>query len=114
MPHIIFECSEELLSARSAKEVIQSVHKTVFASNLFNEGDIKIRVQRYRDYSVGGQREAFIHLSATIMPGRTIEQRAQLSRSVVENLTKIFIDVKHITMSINEFDKSVFFNAKML
>ncbi len=114
MPHIVFECSEELLEQRPAEEILSTVHQTVFASNLFDEGAIKIRVNGYRDYSVGGQRETFIHLAATIMPGRPAEKRTQLSKSVVAKVAEMFPDVKHITMSISEFDKAVFFNAKML
>ena len=114
MPHIVFECSEELLDVHPAEKIMKTVHATVLASNLFDEGAIKIRINTYAHYLMGGQRDAYIHLFANIMPGRTVEQRAQLSKAVVAKLAEMFPDVKHITMTIDEIDKSVFFNAKML
>ena len=114
MPHIVLECAEDILTRYSGEELIRQVHATILASQLFNEQDIKIRVRAYNDYAVGGKHEAFIHLFATIMPGRTVEQRAQLSKAVVVKLVEMFPDIKHITMSIDEFAKEAFFNRRML
>ncbi len=114
MPHIVLECAEDILARYSGEDLIMQVHATVLASQLFNEQDIKIRVKSYNDYAVGGKHEAFIHLFATIMPGRTVDQRAQLSKAVVVKLVEMFPDIKHITMSIDEFEKETFFNRRMI
>lgn len=114
MPHFIIDCSEKILNFHSEEEIIEQVHVAANSSGLFEERDIKVRVHPYRKYSVGNKRELFIHVFSNIMQGRTEEQKARLSRTVVEKLVSMFPDVPNIAMNVSEFEKATYCNRNML
>ncbi len=114
MPSIVFDCSEDVLQMQKGEEILNKMHGTVLATELFDEKAIKIRINPYSCYLTGGNWEPFIQISATIMPGRTDEQLGQLSRAVVSMLAEMFPEVKQITMGIEEFNKPGYCNRRMI
>lgn len=114
MPHFVVDCSAEILQHHSEEAIAQQLHQVAVASGLFDLADIKVRLNPYAKYLVGGKPEPFIHVFASIMQGRTIEQRAALSRAVVEKLVGLFPQVPNIAMNISEFEKATYCNRSML
>ncbi|WP_445769294.1 5-carboxymethyl-2-hydroxymuconate Delta-isomerase [Rheinheimera sp.] len=114
MPHFIVDCSIEILDSQSEEYIAEQIHLVAVASDLFDIGDIKVRISPYNKYSVGGKRELFIHVFSSIMQGRTTEQRAKLSQSVVEKLVAMFPHVPNIAMNVSEFEKATYCNRSML
>ena len=114
MPHFILDCSAEVLEQHTRETIAERVHDVVASSGLFELRDIKVRLNPYDQYLVGGKKELFIHVFASVMQGRTVEQRAALSRSVVAKLTVLFPDVSNIAMNVSEFEKATYCNRSML
>ena len=114
MPHFIVDCSIEILDSHAEEYIAEQIHLVAVASDLFDISDIKVRINPYNKYSVGGKRELFIHVFSSIMQGRTTEQRAKLSQSVVEKLVAMFPHVPNIAMSVSEFEKATYYNRSML
>ena len=52
MPHFIIDCSQEILKLHSAEEIMNVVYDTAEASGLFEENDIKVRVNTYKYYKL--------------------------------------------------------------
>ncbi|WP_223671185.1 tautomerase family protein [Kangiella shandongensis] len=65
------------------------------------------------NYLVGGARPQFMHVFAHIMQGRSVEQRQQLSQSVVKVLSELFPEVQAIAMNVYEFEKNTYRNRAM-
>jgi len=103
MPHFIIDCSSNILSDVSESEILKAVLDATDATTLFVKEDIKVRVNAYKEFEVGGKKTNFIHVFGYILEGRTAEQKAKLSKNVVEVLTAIFPAVKFIAMSVDEF-----------
>ena len=114
MPHFILDCSEGILETQSEEKIIQQVHIVADSTQLFNEGDINVRVNIYKQYSVGNKKEDFIRVFANIMEGRSVEQKAGLSKKVVQRLATMFPNVPNIAMSVREFEKATYCNRNML
>ena len=114
MPHFVLDCSESVLETHSEEQIIQQVHNVANSTQLFNEGDINVRVNIYKQYLVGNKKEDFIRVFANIMEGRSVEQKADLSKKVVQRLAFMFPNVSNIGMSVSEFEKATFFNRNML
>ena len=108
MPHFVVDCSVEILESHSEEYIAEQIHLVAVASDLFDIGDIKVRINPYSQYSVGGKRELFIHVFSSIMQG------AKLSQSVVERLVAMFPHVPNIAMNISEFEKAAYCNRSML
>ena len=114
MPHFVLDCSESVLEIHPEEQIIQQVHNVTNSTQLFNEGDINVRVNIYKQYLVGNKKEDFIRVFANIMEGRSVEQKADLSKKVVQRLAFMFPNVSNIGMSVSEFEKATFFNRNML
>ena len=114
MPHFIIDCSEGILKSHSEEEIIEQVHISAVATELFNKNDVKVRVNFFKSYSTGDKKEDFIHVFANIMQGRSSEQKLNLSQTIVRNLTLMFPLVPHIGTNVIEFEKATYFNRNML
>ena len=89
MPHFVVDCSELILNVHNEETIIEQIHLIAYATGLFDEHDIKVRVNPFQKYSVGNKKEDFIHVFTYIMEGRTIEQKANLAKVMVKKLTEI-------------------------
>lgn len=114
MPHFIIDCSEGILKSHSEEEIIEQVHISAVSTELFNKNDVKVRVNFFKNYSTGDKKEDFIHVFANIMQGRSIEQKLNLSQTIVRNLTLMFPLVTNIGTNVIEFEKTTYFNRNML
>ena len=114
MPHFIIDCSEGILGSHSEEEIIEQVHISAVSTELFNKNDVKVRVNVFKKYSTGDKKEDFIHVFANIMEGRSIEQKFNLSQTIVRHLTLMFPLVPNIGTNVIEFEKTTYFNRNML
>lgn len=114
MPHFIVDCSQGILQQHGEEEILARLHRAVNATGLFDEADIKVRVNPFAVYAAGGGRDDFIHVFSHIMQGRTVEQRADLSRRIVAELAAMFPGVGRIAANIAEFEKATYVNRSML
>ncbi|NOQ41140.1 MAG: 5-carboxymethyl-2-hydroxymuconate isomerase [Desulfuromusa sp.] len=114
MPHLIIDCSEGILKSHSEEEIVEQVHISAVSTELFNKNDVKVRVNFFKYYSTGDKKEDFIHVFANIMQGRSIEQKLNLSKTIVRDLTLKFPLVPNIGTNVIEFEKTTYFNRNML
>ncbi|MEO8149158.1 MAG: 5-carboxymethyl-2-hydroxymuconate Delta-isomerase [Bacteroidia bacterium] len=114
MPHFVIHCSEHILTLQSEDEILRLVHDTADETGLFKKGDIKVRIQSFKNFIVGNTKSDFIHVLGNIMEGRTIEQKADLSKRIITRLKFIFPDVPVVSINISEFEKSTYCNRDMI
>ena len=114
MPHFIIDCSEDIINLRTPGEIMQAVYDAAESTGLFAEDDIKVRIDPYRHYKLGRGKKNFIHIFGNIMEGRTTEQRADLSRKIIETLNLMFPDVSILSMNITEFELATYCNKSLI
>jgi 5-carboxymethyl-2-hydroxymuconate isomerase len=114
MPHFLVDCSESIFELHSEEKIIEQVHLAAKSTELFNENDIKVRVNSFKKYSTGNKIEDFIHVFAHIMEGRSNEQKAGLSRKIVQGLTSLFTTVPNIGANVIEFKNADYCNRNKL
>ena len=115
MPHFVIDCSENITNSIDTKNLLMSVHSIANKSGLFDEKDIKIRLNPFdKDYLVGGKEGDFVHIFANIMEGRTIGQKSDLSRQMVKKLKELLPNVPFIAMNIRDFEKATYCNKNMI
>ena len=114
MPHFIIDCSENILKSHSEDEIIKQVQISAISTKLFHKNDVKVRVNSFEKYSTGDKKEDFIHVFANIMEGRSIEQKANLSKTIVKDLALMFPSVPNIGTNVIEFERATYFNKNML
>ena len=114
MPHFVIDCSENILANRSQIEIIKEVHDVADATGLFDKGDIKVRMNPFKEFTVGGSKTDFIHVFGHVMEGRTTEQKANLSSVIVKKLSDLFPEVSYIAMNVSDFEKATYSNKNMV
>lgn len=114
MPHFIVHCSSNVLNQVAVEELIHNVHDTALATELFGPRDIKVRVQAFDDFTVGGEKNDFIHVFGHIMGGRTQEQKKDLALRVTRMINEMCPDVPIISMNVSDFEKSTYCNKTMI
>jgi len=114
MPHFVIDCSKNIIKIKSPEEIIQKVYDTADASNLFDNGDIKVRINPFEYYTVGNSKDDFIHIFGNIMEGRNDSQKKSLSESIIKELKLMFPDVPIISINIRDFEKAGYCNKSMV
>ena len=114
MPHFVIDCSENITKLRTPKEIIQKVYDTAESTELFDHGDIKVRINPFIHYNVGNTNNDFIHIFANIMEGRTVTQKKDLSNKIITELKSMFPEVPIISINIRDFEKATYCNKSMV
>ena len=114
MPHFVIDCSENILNIKSPKEIIQKVYDTAESTNLFDKGEIKVRINPFKYYTIGNTEDDFIHIFANIMEGRSISQKKNLSERIIAELKIMFPGVSIISINIRDFEKATYCNKSMV
>ncbi|WP_268847485.1 5-carboxymethyl-2-hydroxymuconate Delta-isomerase [Flavobacterium aestivum] len=114
MPHFVIDCSENILSLKSPKEIMQAVYDTAESTGLFDQGDIKVRINPFQYYNIGNTEDDFIHIFANIMEGRTTDQKSNLSHKIISQLKVMFPEVPILSINIRDFEKATYCNKSMV
>ncbi|PWB22951.1 5-carboxymethyl-2-hydroxymuconate Delta-isomerase [Flavobacterium sp. HTF] len=114
MPHFIIDCSENVVRIKSADDIMKEVFDAAFSTGLFTASEIKVRINPFAFYNNGNTLNDFIHVFAYIMEGRTDDQKGNLSKEIVSKLASILPEVPVISINIQDFEKSNYFNRAML
>ncbi|MFT6337642.1 MAG: 5-carboxymethyl-2-hydroxymuconate isomerase [Saprospiraceae bacterium] len=114
MPHFVIDCSENIIELKSPEEIIQKVYDTAESTELFDKGDIKVRITPFRYYNIGNSKDDFIHIFANIMEGRTTTQKSNLSKRIVTELKVMFPTIPIISINIRDFEKATYCNKSMV
>jgi len=114
MPHFVIDCSENIISIKTPGEIMNAVYNTAESTGLFAPGDIKVRISPFTYFKLGDNKDAFIHVFANIMQGRTVEQKLGLSKKIVTELKSMFPAVPIISINITDFEKATYCNRSMV
>jgi len=114
MPHFIIECSENIIQQNSADVIMQAVYDAAEGTGLFATNDIKVRLLPYQYFKLGVNKKDFIHIFGNIMEGRSIEQKANLARKIIEGLNEMFPDISILSINIREFEKATYSNKALI
>lgn len=114
MPHFIIHCSVNILEHQTAESIMQAVYDVAESTELFKEGDIKVRIDPFQYYKLGGNKKEFIHVFAHIMEGRTTEQKANLSKKIMERLHEMFPEIPILSINISEFELATYSNKSLI
>ena len=116
MPHFVIDCSESVLELADPQELMQAVFDAAAATGLFatsGVGGIKVRLNPYRHFLNVDGHQHFVHVFASIMEGRTTEQKRDLSERIVCTLKTLLPNVEIIAMNVRDFEKATYCNRPM-
>lgn len=108
MPHIVAEYSDNLATLLREGNVLRALHTVVLESGLFAPEAVKARSMAYKDVILYQGADRFMHITVSILSGRTQEQRAALSKAVFDcALAKLPSNVK-LSVNIHEMNADTY------
>ena len=108
MPHAIVEFSPlSEIGVREA-DLLDAVFDGMQASGLFGTEDIKVRSHPASMTRNGSDNFSFIHIQLRIMPGRTVEQKADLSERVRANVCAMSGQARSTSVEVVDIDRAVY------
>ena len=93
---------------------MQAVYDVANATGIFAANDIKVRLRPYQYFKLGEGKKDFIHIFGNIMEGRSTEQKASLSKEIIERLNEMFPDISILSINIREFEKATYSNKALI
>jgi 5-carboxymethyl-2-hydroxymuconate isomerase len=114
MPHFVIECSENVLTKKTPEEIMQAVYDVAEATGLFAKGDIKVRLNPYKYYKLGEEKNDFLHIFGNIMEGRSKEQKANLSTKIIERLNQLLPEISILSMNVRDFEMATYSNKSLI
>lgn len=111
MPHCLVEYAKELEDQVAISALVQAVFQGALSSGLFEASQIKTRAQAFEHYLVADKKAAFVHVTLSILSGRTGEQKAQLSMQVLNQLKSLSLHQASLTVEVRDLDKTCYAKA---
>ncbi|NLR82370.1 5-carboxymethyl-2-hydroxymuconate Delta-isomerase [Chitinophaga eiseniae] len=114
MPHFVIECSNNVLEQQSPELIMDTVYQAAESTGLFAENDIKVRITPFSHYKLGHGKDSFLHIFASIMGGRTTEQKSQLSTVIIQQLAPLLPEVSFLSINVDDFDRDTYCNRALI
>ena len=90
------------------------MYDTAESTQLFDKGDIKVRINPFEYYTTGTTSDDFIYIFGNIIEGRSTSQKKKLSDKIIVQLKLMFTEVPIISINIRDFEKATYFNRSMV
>ena len=104
MPHIVIEYSDNLKKQITDSNLTKKIHQAVLDSELFSPEAVKARSIGYSDYVLPSSATSFIHITVSILDGRSIGQKASLSNSVFDVAKTAVPSCDKLSVDIHEME----------
>jgi 5-carboxymethyl-2-hydroxymuconate isomerase len=110
MPHVVIECSDNLLGILRQEDVCRKAYDVLLQSGLFKAPDIKTRLHPAALSYVGpkGGEGSFVHALIYLLEGRTAEARKNLAASLLAALGETVPKADSVTVDITEIKKEFY------
>jgi 5-carboxymethyl-2-hydroxymuconate isomerase len=121
MPHIILECSDNILGQLDGEKTLKSLHEALASAGPFAMPSIKSRIVQHTHFRVGegAAKNVFIHLSLAILPGRSsVEKKTageELFKVLKQNFPLTLAEAPHsLTLEVRELDEETYCKASTI
>ena len=121
MPHLIVEYSANVESRIDLDALLDRLHGTAIESGMFPVGGIRVRAYRAEHYRIAdcAPDNAFVHVTAIVGAGRSLDRRAEVSRLLFDALCDELGEAQAtsplaISFNMREFDSVLNFKKNNL
>ncbi|HEU4617400.1 MAG TPA: 5-carboxymethyl-2-hydroxymuconate Delta-isomerase [Gammaproteobacteria bacterium] len=106
MPHLTIEYSANIENAIDVERLLDRLYETALATGVFPLGGIRVRAVRVDRYRIAdcAPENGFVHVTAQVGAGRTVDVLEQAGRRLFEALTshlKSLYDRSPLAISLN-------------
>lgn len=110
MPNLVLEYSNSVDERVNVQGLLEDLHHVMMECGLFDVPSIKSRALRCHHWLVGDEADSvdFIHITVDLLDGRTVEQKRELSRQLMNVLQAQASHVRSLTVNMRDMDKACY------
>lgn len=112
MPHCVIEYARGIEQQVTPQALVSCVQQGAVNSDLFDEESIKTRCLAYEHFKTGTGDMDFVHVTVSILSGRTDYQKSRLASSILQSLSDCTLKNVSITVDVRDINQEVY--AKVL
>ncbi len=110
MPHLVMEYSVPVSERVNLDLLLEALHQYLVKSGEFSPAQIKSRAYACNQWLIGEQndKDNFIHLTLSLLEGRSLETKKQLSQSLLAILNQHASVLSSLTVEVREIEKGCY------
>jgi 5-carboxymethyl-2-hydroxymuconate isomerase len=108
MPHFVIEYSRGLEKTVDLDAVMTAAHEAGAESGIMNPDDIKVRAIAYDVFRFAGNIESFIHVTVSLLEGRSDRQKEHLSVLLRERLARCCPEIDSISIDVRNMNATAY------
>ncbi|WP_067520842.1 5-carboxymethyl-2-hydroxymuconate Delta-isomerase [Endozoicomonas ascidiicola] len=108
MPHFVIEYSRSIEEFTPPDRLMFAIFQSAVQSGLFNETDIKVRMQPFDHYLLPVEGMGFIHVTAKILSGRNEAQKQMLAENVMNALAGLGFNNTMVSVDVEDMSRAVY------
>jgi len=108
MPHFVIEYSRTIERSVDIEAVMAAAYEAGAQSGVMGPSDIKIRALPYDHFRFAGNIQSFIHVTVSLLEGRTDQQKEHLALLLREFLAKPCAGVDSISVDIRDMNATAY------
>lgn len=105
MPHFVIEYAPAVEEVADIGAVMEAIFEAAAGSGIMNPDDIKVRATAYDHYRLRRPGESFLHVTASLLAGRTDAQKERLAILVREALAELLPSVTSISIDVRDMNQ---------
>jgi 5-carboxymethyl-2-hydroxymuconate isomerase len=113
MPHFVIEYSRQIADTVDLETIMDCVFYAAVGSEVMLPEDIKVRAVGFDYYRVAGKKSSFIHVTASLLDGRTDRQKERIACLVRSALAELLPKVISISIDVRDMN-SVAYKKRLL
>ncbi|WP_346891583.1 5-carboxymethyl-2-hydroxymuconate isomerase [uncultured Roseibium sp.] len=104
MPHFVIEYSEPAAPSTGFSETFEALCRAAVGAGVMKREDIKLRAVPYRDFQLNDGSDSFLHLTVSLLEGRTPDQKEALGIACRAALVELFPEIDAISVDIRDMN----------
>ena len=108
MPHFVIEEGNAFANTKQQQKALELAIDCGERSGIMDVKDIKARIQSCSMFLAADGRESFIHITVSLLAGRSAEQKEVLAILVRTAFVRHFSEVESISIDIRDMDPAAY------
>lgn len=104
MPHVVIEYSESRLAEDVVHAMMQAAFEVCAGSGIMRAEDVKVRAVPLRNVLLQGGAKSFVHITLSMLAGRTAEQKEALAIALRARLGADYPDIDALSIDVRDMD----------
>jgi len=108
MPHIVVEYSANSIDDETLAHALESCFQVCCEFDCINPKAMKIRAHPVSSAYYGNGADSFVHVTAHLLAGRSVERKADISKALLDDFMKMLPFIDTFSVDILEIDGRVY------